>query len=199
MPGRVVDLSVPDAQFPDPIVVDTNLIVERLLVPLLGSPRQQTAVNATRAARFFHELNLNNGTGIVTPTIFKEFVHAAIRFKYRQEQLNMRAAGQQPPGLWQELYKQDATILQGFASDLEQLRQLISANGLLFLPPEQLGPIASGRSHDEELVHLAGRYGLDSNDASILLEALRYGYTDLITLDTDMQRAQSDFTIYTWN
>jgi predicted nucleic acid-binding protein len=49
-----------------------------------------------------------------------------------------------------------------------------------------------------ELVEFVGAYGLDSSDAAILVEARRYGLTDIVTLDADMQRAQADFTIYTW-
>lgn len=82
--------------------------------------------------------------------------------------------------------------------DLLHLRQTLSTNGLLFIAPDDLGPISSGRAYDEELIHLVGTYGLDSNDASILMEAQRYGVTDIITLDADLQRAQADFTIYTW-
>ena len=80
---------------------------------------------------------------------------------------------------------------------LAQLRHFLSNNGLLFIAPDDLGPIASGRAYDEELIHLVGTYGLDSNDALILMEAQRSGVTDIITLDTDLQRAQADFTIYT--
>jgi hypothetical protein len=72
------------------------------------------------------------------------------------------------------------------------------ANRLLFVSPDELGPIGSGRRHDEELVRFVGAYGLDSSDAAILMEAQQLGLTDIISLDADMQRAQSDFTIHTW-
>jgi predicted nucleic acid-binding protein len=99
---------------------------------------------------------------------------------------------------WTDLYKQDPAILQVFLPDLERFRRLLIANGLYFVSPWDLGPVASGRRHDEELVHLVGTYGLDSNDAAILMEAQRLGWTDVVTLDADMQRAQADFNIYTW-
>lgn len=69
---------------------------------------------------------------------------------------------------------------------------------MLFLAPDELGPIASGRSYDEELVHLVGTYGLDSSDALILMEAQRFGVTDIVSLDGDLQRARADFNVYTW-
>ena len=99
---------------------------------------------------------------------------------------------------WADLYKQDAAILQAFQPRLHGLRQRLTGSGLLFLAPDTLGSIPSGRSYDEELVHLIGTYGLDSNDALILMEAQRYGVTNIVSLDTDLQRAQADFTIYTW-
>jgi predicted nucleic acid-binding protein len=203
MPGSVVDLSVAGSGFPDPIVVDTNLIVEHLVVPYIPIlPASPVTVNAQRAGAFFRALIAGNGTGIVTPMAFAEFVHAAVKIKYRQERLRIGPGSQnrygRPISDWLALYKQDAAILQTFLPDLEQLRRLLIANGLLFIAPEDLGPIASGRNHDEELVHLVGTYGLDSSDALILMEAQRYGVTDIVSLDADLQRARADFNIYTW-
>lgn len=203
MPGSVVDLSVVGPVFPDPIVVDTNLIVEHLVVPFIPIlPASPVRVNAQRAGLFFHTLISTSGTGIVTPIAFTEFVHAAVRFKYNQERLRLgpgaRGTSGRPFADWLALYKQDETILQAFLPDLEQLRQLLIAIGLLFLSPDELGPIASGRNYDQELVNLVGTHGQDSNDALLLMEARRCGVTDVITLDADLQRAQADFTIYTW-
>lgn len=83
MPGSVVNLSVAGSAFPDPVVVDTNLIVERLVVPYIPIPSTSTvAVGAQRAGAFFRTLIARNGTGIVTPTVFAEFVHVAVKIKY---------------------------------------------------------------------------------------------------------------------
>ena len=203
MPGSVVDLLVAGSGFPDPIVVDTNLIVEHLVVPYIPIlPASPVTVSAQRAGAFFRALTAGNGTGIVTPVVFAEFVRAAVKIKYRQERLRIGPGNQNRYGRpikdWLALYKQDEAILRAFLPDLEQLRRLLIANGLLFLAPEDLGPIVSGRTFDEELVHLVGTYGLDSGDALILMEARRYGVTDIVSLDPDLQRAQADFDIHTW-
>jgi predicted nucleic acid-binding protein len=203
MTGSIVDLSAQQASIPDPIVVDSNLLVERFLVPFVGVlPTSSTGIRAQRASQFFNELVARNGIGITTPTCFTEFVHVAIKFLYRQERLRLgariRQAYDQPIRDWLDLYKADSAILKRFLPRLEYLRQLLIASGLSFITPAQLGSIPSGRSFDEELIHLVGTYGLDSNDALILMEAQRYGVTDIITLDTDLQRAQADFNIYTW-
>jgi len=49
-----------------------------------------------------------------------------------------------------------------------------------------------------ELIRLVGRYGLDTNDALILMEASRLGISAIVTMDRDMRRALPDFDIYTW-
>jgi len=203
MARSLVDLSVGGTSFPDPIVVDTNLIVDYIVVPFITTiAPPPTTVNAQRADQFFRALIAGNGTGVVTPTAFAEFVHAAVKVKYSQERLRLGSGARQTYGRpvpnWLSLYKQDATILQAFLPDLDQLRRLLVANGLLLLAPTDLGPIPSGRTYDEELIHLVGTYGLDSNDALILMEAQRFGLTDIISLDTDLRRARADFTIYTW-
>ena len=69
MPGSIVDLSLPGSSVPDPIVVDTNIIAEYLLASFFVS-----TVFALRASQFFNDLIANNGTGVVTPKAFTEFV-----------------------------------------------------------------------------------------------------------------------------
>ena len=59
-------------------------------------------------------------------------------------------------------------------------------------------PLPAGVSYDRELIHLVGRYGLDTSDAAILLEARRAGVIDLVTLDLDWRRAHVDFDVHTW-
>ncbi len=84
-----------------------------------------------------------------------------------------------------DLYKVDASILRNFEGDLTRLRPRLVANGLLLVAPEGLGAIASGRTYDDELVHLICPYGLASNDALMLLEARRLGVYDVVSLDAD--------------
>jgi predicted nucleic acid-binding protein len=198
MPGRVFNLSLPGLSIPDPIIVDTNLIVEYLLASYFVPAPRMPQVN-----QFFGNLISRRGTGIVTPTVFTEFAHVAVRAKYNHELRLMtphdrRSKYGYPLRDWKDLYKQGASILQGFQPDLQALRTLLTANSLLFAAPDDLGAIASGRRHDDELINLMGAYGLDSSDAAILMEARQIGVTDIITLDLDMQRAQADFDVYTW-
>ncbi len=203
MPGSVVDLSGTNLHVPDVIMVDTSILVERLLASFPDGVLPSTvAVNAERARWFFRTLASSGGIGLVTPTVFTEFIHAAIKARYKYERRRLGATALQTYGRpindWLALYKLDPTILQTYLPVMMQFRLWLTLNGLLILGPEDLTPLDSGRTHGEELVRLVGRYGLDSGDAAILLEARRVNVTDIVTLDADLRRAQSDFTIYTW-
>jgi predicted nucleic acid-binding protein len=180
----------------------SNVLVERFVAPFVGSlPPSSASVNAQRARRFFGALNANGGVGLATPTVFVELIHAAIKALYKQERRRLgptaAATYGRPINDWLDLYKADPSFLQTSLPRLQRLRQLLTANGILVLAPEDLGPVGSGREHDDELVRLVARHGLDSGDASILLEAQRAGVTDIVTLDADLRRAQADFTVYT--
>jgi predicted nucleic acid-binding protein len=197
--GSVSDLSLPGTVVPNVVVVDTSVIVARLL----ASYASQDPQSPLRAARFFRTLIANSGIGIVTPTAFGEAIHVAIRVRYEQELIANHGKlvahyGQRSRFYWNQLYKIDPTILQRSAPILEQLRRRLQANNLLILAHEDLAPIASGRTYSQELIARVGRYGLDSSDTAILLEAERAGVLDVVTLDLDWQRAQAEFNVYTW-
>ncbi len=145
MPGSVIDLSISGSSIPDPVVVDTNLLVERLIVPFLGLLPASPTLEAARADQFFVKLDQSNATGLITPTVFNEFVHVAIKFRYRQELLHRG----ENPNTWTRLYKQDPSILHAFGPQLDHLRRLIIANDLLLVTPEDLGPARSVLRFDE--------------------------------------------------
>ena len=96
------------------------------------------------------------------------------------------------------MYKRDDSILHDHAPSLERMRLRLANYNVVVVAPEDLGPIPSGRLFDEERVRLIGRYGLDTNDALILMEASRLGISAIVTLDRDMRRALPDFDVYTW-
>ena len=74
----------------------------------------------------------------------------------------------------------------------------MAVNNLLFLQPDDIGPIPSGRALDDELVRTMERYELDSSDAAILIEAARAGVFSIATADPGLHRAQLDFDVYAW-
>jgi hypothetical protein len=79
--GRVVDLSVPGSQFPDLVVVDTNLIIAHLL----SNVHTPHPLTAARSAFLFRRLQAINGIGLITSSSLTEVMHFAIKAKYRLE------------------------------------------------------------------------------------------------------------------
>lgn len=156
----------------------------------------------TRAAGFFALLVAAGGIGIATPTALSETFHVAIKAAYRGELANHQAAlaaRYGPRRRYDRLdrYKLDAGILRRFATELEEPRWRLVVLGLRLLAPDDLGPIPSGLPHDEAMVRLLGRYGLDTSDTAMLLEAQRAGVLAIVGLDKDMRRAEVDFDVYT--
>jgi predicted nucleic acid-binding protein len=99
---------------------------------------------------------------------------------------------------WSELYKQRPALVRTYTADVESLRQTLERSGIEVLQPVDLGPIASGRRFEEELIRLMRRYRVDSADAAILSEARRAGIGGIVSEDPDWRRARRDFDVYTW-
>lgn len=199
MTGRLVDLSEPGEPFPDTIVLDSNVVVTWM--EQFHSRRQRREL--FQAIAFFRRMRQAGRQAILTPTAYGEVIHAAIKVMYVRERVSQRAAltahyGRLGGFSWLNLYKIDPTILQAQADVLEEWRERLLAGSIVLLDPSDLGPIPSGQRYDRELLDLVVRYGLDTSDATILLEAMRIGVHSLVSFDRDMQRAVADFDIYTW-
>jgi len=197
--GRIVDLGLPGVQLPSPLALDSSVLIPQFLTAF-HTPHPRVAL---RAAQLFALLQSSGAVGIITSTVANEFFHFAITATYKAEIPNHHANlvahfGRRRGFDWKDLYKIDGTILQRLDSDLERLRRFVRGNGLVFLQPDDLMPVASGRPLDEELVHLVGLYGLDTSDTAVLVEAQRAGVSSIATLDQDMHRAVADFDVYTW-
>jgi predicted nucleic-acid-binding protein len=204
MAGKVVDLSAPGTSVPGLIAVDANVVAGLFLVsffPISHSTRTQ--LDSVRALTFFQDLQASGGVGVVTPTVFVELVHVLIKGRYTHEiyvtsKLEMLHRYGREFRKWELLHKADQSILQSFRSQLITLKTLLTVNGLMLLEPDLLDPIPSGRPFDEEIIETAARYGIDSSDARILMEAQCCGLSETATFDKDMQRAALDFNVYTW-
>lgn len=199
MPGKIVDLGEPMVTPPNLVAVDANVVVTRL-VDAYPTPADR---DARRAAGSFRQLEATGHQGILTPTAYSEVIHAAVKVTYQRERATHRAAlaahyNRSGGFSWVDLYKLDPTILYDLGPLLEQLRQRLIAANLVLLDPQELGPIPSGRRYDQELLALVGRYGLDTSDATILMEASRVGIAAIVTMDRDLRRAVADFDVYTW-
>lgn len=200
MDGRVVDLSQPDVMWPDPIAIDSNVVVAYLQEYVPSRDPRRTGY----AAAFVQRLNSLNQRAVLTPTAYSELLHVLVRSHYELIVNANRDVLSRQYGVrirrWQDLYKRDPTPLRLLRSTLIELRQALVLNGIVIAGPEasEDQALTSTRRYDEELIERMVRYGLDSSDAMITIEASRLGIGAIVSMDRDMQRAIVDFDIYTW-
>lgn len=75
MSGRLIDLSQPNVAIPDPVAVDTNVIVALFQAFFPGSTSRQ----ATQAASLFNHVIHANQQVVLTGTGYSELLHIAVR------------------------------------------------------------------------------------------------------------------------
>jgi len=198
MSGSVVDLTQSRVQIPDPVVVDTNVLVE-----WIHTAQPQPSLRALRARSFLQRLVTANQSAILTPTGYSEFLHFVILARYKsvfRQQGKVALTARYGVSISDErrLLKQEPSILQQYAVELNLLVGSLTDANVAIAEPDEFGPIPSGRSHQQELLHLVTHYGLDTNDALILMEASRLGVRSIVIINGDLLRARADFDIYTW-
>lgn len=194
MAGNVFDLSDSNVRLPQLFIVDTNIVAERLLASIMVSLSGYNATQAQCAGDLFQRLDNENKVGLITPIIYGEFMHLAIKVNYQQYVIDQGSKNES----WTRRYKTNPDFIQTLRSDLKSLRFLLSVNRLRFMGPDDLGPVNQNTPYDHRLIELCCTYSLDTQDAGILLEAERLGVRSIVTMDADLRRAQSDFDIYTW-
>lgn len=204
MSGSLVDLSSPGMVLPSRLIVDSSIVIDWLVTTSrLTAAATPPTPKQHRAGRLVATFPTDRTLGLITPTSAAEVFHFVVKSRYRGELPNYRAdLSSRFPTVhrhgWEHLYKTRSDLIRQFAPGLDRIRQLMDANGLVFLQPEDLGSIPSGRTLDDELVRTMERYELDSSDAAILIEARRAGMVAIATADSDWRRAQIDFDVYTW-
>ena len=107
-------------------------------------------------------------------------------------------ANQQPRMTSREAYKRFPEFLKTIEPQLQHLKILLIVNGLRFIPPSELSSLPNTNNYDDHLIATCCRYGIDTGDAQILIEAQQLGIDSIISMDFDMQRAKADFDIYAW-
>jgi len=199
MNGSVFDHSQPNVMWPDPIVVDSNMVVANFQHFYPGQDHRRVE----RARAFFQRLLHDGQQGVLTPTAFSAVVHVAVRKTYEQlvrgHRAELRRRYDAQVDGWRDVYKQDPVPLQQLAHDLNELRESLVPYNLAIADLNDLGGsvIPDSRHSSEELIERMTRYGLDSSDAMITIEASRLGIGAIVSMDRDMRRAVPDFDIYT--
>lgn len=199
MPGRIIDLAHSGEEIVGPVVLDSNIVIARWLA--LYEPAHSR--NVDRAAALFRQLHSTGTRTLLTPTGYKEVLHSAIRTVYRESHGAYRSTLQSHYGReggfsWLDLYKLSPAILQQQSALLHTLRTYLQLERVSVLDPGDLGTNPQSKLFEEELLDLVVRFGLDSSDAMILLEAARVDVPRIVSLDPDMTRAAAEFDVYTW-
>lgn len=99
---------------------------------------------------------------------------------------------------WLDLYKLNPAVLQEQQDYIRSLTTLLVLEDIAVLDQSDLALSSESQRIDSALPDMIVRFGLDSSDAMILLEAARAGIPGVVSFDRDMRRAVSDFDIYTW-
>lgn len=184
---------------PGSVVLDTSVVVARMLNPL-HSPA--SIRQAQQARSLLHRLRTRGAIAFLTPTGFAELLHVSVRNRYQLELRSRRAdiAARFGSSIssWTALYKLDPTIIQSHAQELEHIRANLAVANIALATPADLQQMPSDQSYDREFIRMIGRYALDTSDCLILMEAARLGVRSIVTMDRDLLRAHEDFDIYTW-
>lgn len=203
MPGRVFDIAA-GVQLPGRAIIDSSAIIDWLQGAYLSAPGvTQLSTRQQQAIQLIGQMSANNTIGLVTSVSFSEIFHFVIRAKFKSEIPNhfddlIARYPSRSRFDWIHLYKARSDLLKSFEPHFRQLHVFLAAGGLLFLQPDDLFSIPSGKSADEEMLDIIIRYELDTSDAAILLEASRAGIRSIVTSDGDLLRAHLDFDVYTW-
>lgn len=199
MTGRIIDLARTPFSPLGPTALDADVVIDRLLASFGFAHRR----NAIRAEAFFQSLHAANERAILTPTAYNEVIHAAVKSVYREarpahrEVLTSRTR-QRGGFSWLDLYKLEPSILKEHVTMLRDMGERLLAEDVVILDPSDLVVPHGGSHYRLALPELVARYGLDSSDATILIEASRVGIYSIVSFDRDMRRAAADFDVYTW-
>lgn len=199
MAGRIIDLAHATGDIQGPVVLDSNVVIARWLASF-ESPHTR---NAERAGSVYEQLHASGAQTALTPTGYNEVLHAAIRALYRESREIHRGAlvahfGRSGGFTWRDLYKINPSLLHQQPRFLEELRSHLVGAGIVILDPRDFDASSSLRRIDQQLPDFVVRYGLDSSDAMMLLEAEGVGIHGIVSFDPDMRRAATDFDVYTW-
>ena len=198
MAGRIIDLVGAGLRLPDAVLLDTSVVIPRFL-PKLRTPGPNLVLSQARVRALLADIAAQGAIAFVASTTFAELAHLVLRLRYDEDRfVYPNPATGRPFPSWKQLYKQRPGLARSYAASIEALRLALAAADILVLQANDLGPIASGRRFEQELIRLVRRYRLDSADVAILLEARRAGITTVVSEDPDWRRVASDFDVYTW-
>ncbi len=141
---------------------------------------------------------------VLTPTVYSEVLHFYIKKNLQRKVRGNRAALSAqygtPIDTWMDLLKADSSLLRTLKPNLTDLRKALIVNNMVVVGPEDLDFLSfpPSRPYGDGLIDRIVRYGMDTSDVVITMEASSLGLDAIVSLDRDMRRARADFDVYTW-
>lgn len=200
MAGNVLNLSLPGVVIPDPVAADTNVVVAYLRHAFPG----EDPLHVARSTALFGQILARDQSCVLTPTVYSEVLHVFVRRTYQRFLRGNHAQLSAQLGIrirsWSDLLKVDPAPFRALQDHLPLLRQALLANNMIIAGWEDLDATHNppAMHYSEDLIDRMLRYGMDTSDVVITMEASSLGIDAIVSMDRDMQRAVPDFDIYTW-
>lgn len=149
MAGDIFDLNQADTVPPSRYGVDTNVLATRLLPPSTITP---FLANRRRpVSAFFTERLQAGAVGVASPTIFREFLHLAIRSRFMTEP-NDRPEITGRNRHWEALFTQYPEPRARHSLYLDRLPAALASINVTVLQPEDLEPMPLGQRAEHVLI-----------------------------------------------
>jgi len=187
MPSILLDISNPNLNIPELLVLDASLILELTPNPVRPHPHHTLAVN------FLNRLQAAAQQGQVM-TLLPRLAFEECYFKIC---LRFLVPDAKRVGMhWHDYYKKNPTAIRAATSTLTLFYQLLQAFPIEVIEPEDLAVTPKGREPPlaDRLGDLINQFAVLPKDATILGEAERLGIYTVATLDSDWTRADG-FTV----
>lgn len=190
-------MTIPGGPLPDLILLDTSIVVTGFVA--MGRSGAESAMRRARVTSLLAAIAAQRGLAVIAAATVTELVHLILRLRYAADLPTYPdPSTRRPLTSWTQVYKRHPGLVRTYSADIEALLLALATADILILQPADLGPLASGRRIEEELIRLVRRYRLDSADGAILIEARRAGIASVASEDPDWRRAARDFDVYTW-
>ena len=137
MSRSVIDLAQAGVVLPDRIAVDANVLVTRFIAPSAVTPAY--VARRVRVRAFFKEMRTQRTAGLVPVTAFAEFIHVAIKVRYKAD-LQQFASAVGGRKSWEMLFKARPDLLEGYARDFGSFLRGFASVGVAVLQPDDVAP-----------------------------------------------------------
>jgi predicted nucleic acid-binding protein len=184
MPATLIDISDPNLEFPDFLVLDASLVLELALSPENHHHYHAAAINFLRRLQ---PLARQEQVMPLLPLLaFEECYFKICRLEIESYLSNIKNNQ-----FWHTYYKQNPQILERARTTISNFYQILQAFPIVIVEPEDLAvmPIDTEQRLADRMGEMIFDFLVLPKDATILSNAIRLGVDTVVTLDKDWARA----------